>query len=343
MGTESKAPAAAHDWKAERRQRAYELHSQGWSNRLIATAFGVSEAAVSQWLRRAREQGPEALAGRARPGAPPKLTPGQLRLVPDLLSHGAEAYGFRGEVWTCARVARVIQEEFGVSYHPAHVSRLLKRLNWTPQVPLVQASQRDETQIEAWRTTHWPALLQQAQREGQTIVFVDEAAFYLLAGKIMTYAPRGQTPVLRVPYTHDHFSVMSGLTPAGELYTLVREFALTSHESVLFLQHLSRHLATPLLVIWDGAPIHRTKEIPPFLATVGTTALWLEALPSYAPDLNPVEGVWRQLKLVELANVACHELLELRDELDLAFSRLRRHPALLRSFFAEARLALPPA
>jgi transposase len=123
---------ATHDWKAERRQRAYELSEQGWSQRLIAAALGVSEAAVSKWLKRAREHGRQALEPQPRPGAPPKLKDEQLTLLPDLLSHGADAYGFRGKVWTCARVARVILEEFGVTYHPAHVSRLLKKLNWTP-------------------------------------------------------------------------------------------------------------------------------------------------------------------------------------------------------------------
>ena len=84
------------------------------------------------------------------PGHPPKLGPDQLRLVPDFLSHGEEADGFRGEVWTCARVAKVIEEEFGVSYHQGHVSRLLKQLHWTPQMPIARAIQRDEQEIEQW-------------------------------------------------------------------------------------------------------------------------------------------------------------------------------------------------
>jgi transposase len=87
-----------------------------------------------------------------------KLTPDQLHLVPELLSHGAEAYGFRGELWTCARVAAVMGEEFGVSYHKAHVSRLLKALQWTPQLPIERAAQRDEALIQQWRVQVWPEL-----------------------------------------------------------------------------------------------------------------------------------------------------------------------------------------
>jgi transposase len=81
-----------------------------------------------------------------------------VNLLPDFLSHGAEAYGFRGEVWTCVRVALVINEEFGVRYHKAHVSRILKELHWTPQLPIERASQRDEEAIEMWREEVWPAL-----------------------------------------------------------------------------------------------------------------------------------------------------------------------------------------
>jgi transposase len=86
------------------------------------------------------------------------LTEAQRSSIPEFLSHGAEAYGFRGDVWTCARVATVIAREFGVHYHKAHVSRLLKRLGWTPQRPITRAAQRDEEAIERWRNDVWPEL-----------------------------------------------------------------------------------------------------------------------------------------------------------------------------------------
>ena len=139
-------------WKAQ--ARAFELHAQGWSQRRIAQALGVCQAAVSRWLANGRWQRrvPE------RRGLKAKLDAGSLKLLPDLLSHGAETWGFRGELWTCARVAAVIQEEFGILYSRAHVSRLLKALAWTPQRPIERASQRDEAAIARWRTERWPEL-----------------------------------------------------------------------------------------------------------------------------------------------------------------------------------------
>src|SRR5262245_26792222 len=123
MGTATPAPP---DWKEWRRLRAWELQRHGWTQHDIAAALGVSKGAVSRWLGTAARLGVAALRSHPSPGAPPKLTPQQRRLIPDCLSHGAEAYGFRGDVWTCARVAWVIEQEFGVSHHHDHVSRLLK-------------------------------------------------------------------------------------------------------------------------------------------------------------------------------------------------------------------------
>ena len=118
----------ASDWREGRRLRAFELKKRGWKQAQIADALGVSEGAVSQWMKRAREEGVEGLRHKPPPGATPRLSEQERAKLPELLERGAEAHGFRGEVWTCERVAIVIRREFGVSYHPAHVSRLLKAL-----------------------------------------------------------------------------------------------------------------------------------------------------------------------------------------------------------------------
>jgi transposase len=148
----------ATDWREGRRLRAFELKQEGWPQQRIADALGVSKGAVSQWMKRAREGGVEALKRRPAPGASPRLSEEQRRKLPELLARGAEAHGFRGEVWTCERVAEVIRREFGVSYHPAHVSRLLKVLRQSLQKPKRRANQRDEEAIENWKEERWPSL-----------------------------------------------------------------------------------------------------------------------------------------------------------------------------------------
>ena len=148
----------ATDWREGRRLRAWELKKEGWSQQRIAEALGVSKGAVSQWMKRVRQGGVQALKRRPAPGASPRLSEEQRTKLPELLERGAEAHGFRGEVWTCERVAIVIRREFGVSYHPAHVSRLLKALRQSLQKPQRRANQRDEEAIEHWKEKRWPHL-----------------------------------------------------------------------------------------------------------------------------------------------------------------------------------------
>ena len=320
--------------------RALELKQQGWRQRDIAAALGVTEGAVSQWLAAARRGGTDAVHSHMdRCGMTPKLTAEQMRLIPDLLWHGAEAYGFRGDVWTCEQVAGVLYEEFGVSYSKSQVSRLLKRLGWTPQVPITRAIQQDHEAIERWRVESWPALQEKARRERRDLVFVDESGFYLLPGVVKTYSPRGETPILDEWQTRDHLSVMGGVTPQGKVYSLVRPMSLNGWHSIAFLVHLGRVIGDRLLVIWDGSQIHRRAELQAFVAEAGGK-IHLEPLPSYAPELNPVEWLWKHLKQDELGNLTCLDLEQLHMELHLALGRVRQRQGLVQSFFEGAGLKL---
>ena len=130
----------------------------GWKQQDIAVAMGVTKGAVSQWLKRAREGGIEALRHCKPPGAPCCLTPEQRGQLPQLLAWGAESFGFRGDLWTQPRIATVIRREFGVAYHPSQVGRILKICGWSRQKPLRRATQRDETAIQRWKEERWPML-----------------------------------------------------------------------------------------------------------------------------------------------------------------------------------------
>jgi len=148
----------ATDWREGRRLRAFELKQEGWKQKEIADALGVTKGAVSQWMKRAREEGVEGLRHKPPPGVPPRLSAEQRVRVPELLALGAPAHGFHGDVWTCERVAQVIRKEFGVVYHSAHVSRVLKALGLSLQKPARRANQRDEEAINRWKQERWPVL-----------------------------------------------------------------------------------------------------------------------------------------------------------------------------------------
>jgi transposase len=155
MVKEKKQP---QDWREIRRMRAWELKQADWQPSKIAEALGVTRGAVSHWFKKAEAEGVKAL-GKCRGGGPKaKLSEADLKRLPELLTQGAEVHGFRGEVWTRARVGELIKREFGISYTPEHVGYLLKKIGWSRQKPVQRASQRNEAAIEQWRTETWKEL-----------------------------------------------------------------------------------------------------------------------------------------------------------------------------------------
>jgi transposase len=177
-----------------------------------------------------------------------------------------------------------------------------------------------------------------AEAQGQTLLFIDESGFYPLPRVVRTYAPVGQTPVLREWWTRDHLSAISAIAPEGKLYFHCQEQAITSIDVVAFLEHLLREVPGRLLILWDGAPIHRSHHIKEFLANGAAPRLHVERLPAYAPELNPGEGLWGHLKGIELRNVCCFNLGHLRQELRDAVKRVRRKPRVIKGFFSGAKL-----
>lgn len=145
-----------------------------------------------------------------------------------------------------------------------------------------------------------------------------------------TYAPTGQTPVLRVPLSRDHLSVIAGLTLGGRLLVQMQERAYQGPDVVGYLQHLLRHVRGKLLVLWDGAPIHRCQAVKDLLAAGASARLHLEHLPAYAPELNPTEGVWHYLKHIELKNIVCRTLTDVRQHVRRAVDRVRQKARVIR-------------
>jgi transposase len=135
-----------------RRLRAWDLWQQGWKQTDIATALGVTKGAVSQWIKRGREEGAEGLRRSMAKGAKPRISVEQRAPLPTFLALGAEAFGSRGNVWTGQqRLAELIKRVFGISYHQDHCSRILRRIGWSVQKPTERATQRDEETIKYWK------------------------------------------------------------------------------------------------------------------------------------------------------------------------------------------------
>jgi len=159
---------------------------------------------------------------------------------------------------------------------------------------------------------------------------------YLLPMVVRTYAPCGQTPILKEFLSYKHLSLIGAVTPQGKLFLTVYAHSITSREVVLFLGQLLRMLAGLLLVIWDGIPTHRSRIVKAYLADGAAKRIHLEQLPGYAPDLNPTEWVWSYLKLADLANIACDHLPDLEVLIKNSKRRMQRRPQLIQAFVRDA-------
>lgn len=164
---------------------------------------------------------------------------------------------------------------------------------------------------------------------------MDESGFELLPARVRTWAPQGQTPLLRVPYLHEHLTVISGITPDGRLFQQVLDHGVCGIDCVRFLWPLLRHIEGKLLVVWDGLPAHLGQVMRAFLGTRHGRRMHLEMTPGYAPELNPDEGIGKHLKYVERGNVCCQTLAELRQALRLAMQRLRQKPHVIVGCFKQ--------
>ncbi len=173
-----------------------------------------------------------------------------------------------------------------------------------------------------------------ATAEKRPIVFVDEARFSLLPIAVYTYAPVGQTPILKVKLTRDPLSAIGGITVNGRIFMQMQDHSYKGPDVVRFLQMFLREIPGKLLVIWDGAIIHRCQVIKDFLSKGGAKRIYLERLPGYAPERNPQEGVWNLLKRVELKNVCCLTVQHVQQELRRAKERLRHRREVLCQYVA---------
>ena len=170
------------------------------------------------------------------------------------------------------------------------------------------------------------------------IVFADESAFYMTPTVAKTWSPVSSTPVLSGPVRRDHLSVIGGLTLEGRLYVQVHQSSIGAHHAVQFVRHLLMHIPERMLLLWDSAKIHKSRELDEFreLDTIGR--LRIEHFPAYAPEVDPQEYVWRQMKHVYLQNLTSHSLDELWGHLEAATKRLRARVGLLKKLVHHAGL-----
>lgn len=322
----------------KRRLQAAALFEAGHDRAKVARDLRVTWRSAHEWHRVWKEKGAVALKSTTKPGPAPKFSAEDMAMLEKELRRGPMAHGYETNLWTLPRVGRLIRENLEKKASPSEVWRLLRRMNWSPQKPSRKARERNEEKIKEWKDKQWPQIKAKAKEEGRTIVFVDESGLTQKPAAKNTWAPEGETPVLELNFNWKKLSVIGGIT-IKSLYFQLHESSVKAPEVVAFLKHLQQHIPGKLLVIWDGLPAHRSQIVAEYLAST-KGRVWVERLPGYAPELNPIEYLWGYAKGNDLANFAPKELWELSRAARKAFARVRTVKRCLRAFWTQSELNL---
>jgi transposase len=304
----------------------------------VAQALGLHRSTVFGWVAKYREGGKAALKAKPVPGRPPKLSGPQLRRLYALIA-GADPRQLQFEfaLWTREMVREVIRREFGVALSVVSAGRLLRKLGMSPQRPLHRAYQQNPEAVGRWKNEEYPAIRAQAEAEGATVWFADEAGIRSDYHAGTTWSPVGQTPQVKNTGARYSVNMISVVSAQGALRFAVYEGSTNAATFIDFCQRLLHDAPGPVYLIVDGHPAHRATATKEFAAsTQGRLKLFF--LPGYSPELNPDEWVWKNVKHDRIGKTGVISKQDLKSKAVGALRRLQKRPGLVRAFFADPHL-----
>ena len=265
----------------------------------VASVLQVSSEAVRQWLSQFLAHGPRSLAAKTRSGRRPRLTKTQKRELYQIIVDGPQKASFPGACWRSPMIQELIQRKYKVSYSVYYIAELLKNLGLSYQKARFVAADADPKKRKQWREKTWPALLKEAQEKRAYLLFGDEASFPQWGTLTYTWAPRGQQPLVKTSGKRKGYKVF-GLIDyfTGRFFYQCTQERLTSASYQEFLQAVLAKTRKPLILVQDGAKYHTSKSTRAFFARYAHR-LTVFDLPSYSPDYNPIEKLWKKIKAKE--------------------------------------------
>jgi transposase len=315
----------------------------------VADVLGVDPSSVRRWVATFRLYGAAGLAARPTPGRPPKLAPSQEKIVCRWLTDNPTDHGFPTELWTAGRLALLIDEEWGISFHPHYLSAWLRQKGYTPQLPRRIPRERDNREIARWLAEDWPRIKRKARRRGACLMLLDESGLLMAPLRRRSWSLRGYPPQMKEKTGHrEKVSVVGALwlNPLRDqlhfaFETLVNDY-FSNVEVAEFLSGALQWLTEPLVVLWDRGNMHKGDPISELMAEF-PGRLILEPLPAHAPMLNPVEQVWTWLKYGRLCNFPPADAQHLNEVVIHELDAIREDQNRLRNFFHASDLPLPRA
>jgi transposase len=304
----------------------------------VIRSYGLCRTTIYKWLRASR-RGEKALASRKAPGPTPKLNARQKQQVFRWINgKDPRQYGFDFGLWTRKIVQLLVRERFGIDVSVTAVGRMLAELGITPQKPLRRAYERDPVAIARWIEKDYPRLRARAHRRGAKIFFLDEAGIRSDSVLGRTWAPKGRTPEVRTSGRRQAINAISAVNARGEFWFEIYAERLNKELFLQFLKAFLRGRRTPVILVVDGHPAHRAKLISTYVQSL-RGRLEIHFLPGYAPELNPDEFVWNHLKHEGVSKKPLRQGESLRARVQQDLERIRRTPALVRSFFRAPSVA----
>jgi len=308
---------------------------EGYTAIEVADFLGVDPGSVRRWVAAFRR--------------PPKLTPTQEKIVCRWLADNPLDHGFATELWTAPRLRLLIEQEFGVTFHPDYLGAWLRQRDYTPQLPRPVHREADQREIDRWLASDWPRIKRKARRRGACLMLLDESGLLMAPLRRRSWSLRGHPREIKHKAGHREKVSVAGaiwLTPLRHrlhfaYQTLVNGY-FSNVEVAEFLSGALQWLTEPVVLIWDGGSMHKGGPISELVAQ-SKGRLVLEPLPAHAPKLNPVEQVWAWLKYSRLCNFAPQDAHDLNEAIIRELDPIRDDQPRLRNFFHASLLPLPRA
>jgi transposase len=322
----------------DERVSACEALENGIDADAIAEVLKVSRSSIFDWQKTYRAHGPGALRTKKTRGPESKLSDGQLsQLYRLIVGNDPRQLSFGLALWTRGMIQELIFRQFGVRLSLVSVGRALAGLGLSPQRPLYRAYERDPEKVRKWKEETFPQIQARAKKEGAAIFFADEASVRTNYHAGTTWAPVGQTPVVAASGRTRSISMVSAISPRGELHFQVYEEGIRKEEFLEFCKMLVKDMNRPVFLIMDNSQVHRSKILKEHVEqSHGMLSIFF--LPPYSPDLNPDEWVWKNVKHDNLGRASVKSESELAQFAQTALAKLKDIPAKIRAFFGDPAL-----
>lgn len=290
------ARSLTHEALAELRRLAVKRVLAGETHEAVADSIQVNKGTVGKWMMRYRAEGDAMFVSRKAAGPAEKLSAKQQdRLRKLIVTKSPRQLRFSFALWTLPLIGELITREFGIVLHETTVSRMLRRMGLTPQVPTRQAFQRDEDECTRWAKEEFPAIVATVRRKQAVLVFADEAGVHADGPIGRTWGVRGRTPVVQTTGNRQRVNVISAISPRGRLWFRCFNGTLKAEVFTKFLQDLLHDVRGEIILIIDRHPAHVAASTKRYIHK-RRDRLTVHFLPGYAPDMNPDEHVWSYLK-----------------------------------------------